>query len=171
MWASLTYLGGSTKSWRLAVVWWVNNTAAATQQINTRHITHSNTEAHNMHFAISQVAPYKDVIVVLESKNSKKKNKKKTHLCWEWVSTWVNKEAVAGCTGMIMDSFSANSVDIIGRHTEVSSTWVLVREPQHSAPYTLPPSSESTARSFPGKRNITCLSSSSCDDDGRRFII
>lgn len=30
-----------------------------------------------MHFAISQVAPYKDVIVVLESKYSKKKTKKK----------------------------------------------------------------------------------------------
>lgn len=43
MCASLTYLGGSAKSWRLAVVWWVNNTAAATQQINTRHIKEHST--------------------------------------------------------------------------------------------------------------------------------
>lgn len=32
---SLTNLGCSTKSWRLAVVRWVNNTTAATQQTKT----------------------------------------------------------------------------------------------------------------------------------------
>lgn len=42
---------------------------------------------------------------------------------------------------------------------------MLVREPQHWARCTLPPSSGSTARSFPGKINIKCLSGSSCDDD------
>lgn len=31
---SQTYLGCSAKSWRLVVVWWVNNTTAATQQTN-----------------------------------------------------------------------------------------------------------------------------------------
>lgn len=36
--APLTYLGCSTKSWRLAVVWRVNNTAAAMQQINDKVI-------------------------------------------------------------------------------------------------------------------------------------
>lgn len=40
-----------------------------------------------------------------------------------------------------------------------------MREPQHWARCTLPPSSGSTARSFPGKINIKCLSGSSCDDD------
>lgn len=37
---SLTYLGCSAKSWRLVVVWWVNNTTAATQQTD-RHIRHT----------------------------------------------------------------------------------------------------------------------------------
>lgn len=50
-------------------------------------------------------------------------------------------------------------------NTEAGCTWVLVREPQHWARCTLPPSSGSTARSFPGKINIKCLSGSSCDDD------